>query len=61
MAMKLNPKHKGLMHKDLGIKNENSPLTLGQIMKEKNSKDPVKRKRGTFALMAKRHFKPLPK
>lgn len=58
-APHIKPEHKGLMHKDLGVA-ANKPLTVGQIMKERNSKDPKKEKRGTFALMAKRHFKPLP-
>jgi hypothetical protein len=59
-APHINPAHKGLMHKDLGISSK-KPLTLGDIMKEKSSSDPAKKKRGTFALMAKRGWKPLAK
>ncbi len=59
-APSIKPSHKGLFHEDLGIP-EGQPIPLSRIMRSKKDRSPAIRKRANFALMAKRHWKPLHK
>ena len=59
--MKIKKSHKGLLHSDLGIPDDGKPIPMTDVLKELHSSDPKKAARGRFALMAKRHFKPLAK
>ncbi len=51
----IKPSHKGLLHKDLGVKSS-KPIPEAKLEKAKNSSDPAVRKRATFAENAK-HWK----
>lgn len=51
-SIKIKPSHKGLLHKDLGVK-AGSPIPEKKLEKAKNSSDPAVRKRATFAENAK--------
>ncbi len=53
MPIAIKPSHRGQMHADLGVK-PGEKLTLAQIYREKDSGDAAKRKRGTFALNARK-------
>ena len=53
MAIKINPKHKGLLHEDLGIEKD-EPITVGQLMRAKHADSPSERKRATFAINARK-------
>lgn len=53
MAIRIKPSHKGLLHKDLGVK-QGKKLTEKQIEKAEKSSDPAVRKRATFAENAKK-------
>ena len=55
-VIQLNPKHKGLLHKDLGVK-PGKKLTVAEEEKAKHSSDPAERKRATFALNARKFKK----
>ena len=55
MAIKIKPSHKGLLHKNLGVK-AGKKLTSKELSKAKNSKSAAVRKRATFAENAK-HWK----
>ena len=57
-APHIQPSHKGLMHKDLGIP-AGKPISAAALMRELHSRDPKKRARGNFARMAKRGWEPL--
>jgi hypothetical protein len=48
----IKPSHKGLLHKDLGVK-QGDPIPEEKLEKAKNSSDPAVRKRATFAENAK--------
>jgi len=48
----IKPSHKGLLHKNLGVKT-GKPLTLKMLAKAKASSDPAERKRATFAMNAR--------
>ena len=49
----IKPSHRGLLHKALGVK-EGDKISLGSLMKAKNSKNPVMRKRANFAINARK-------
>lgn len=51
-GIRLNPKHKGKLHRDLGVK-QGEPIPAAKLAKAKHSKDPAVRKRATFAENAK--------
>ena len=51
----IKPSHKGLLHKDLGMKS-GKPIPEAKLEKAKNSSNPAVRKRATFAENAK-HWK----
>lgn len=53
MAIKINPKNKGKLHKMLGVK-QGKKLTNAQLRKAKNSKSPLERKRANFAINARK-------
>jgi len=46
-------KHPGALHKELGV-SETKKLTVKELVKAKNSKSPIERKRATFAVNAKK-------
>ncbi len=48
----IKPSHKGLLHKDLGIK-ASAPIPAADLMKALHSKNPSVRKRANFARNAK--------
>jgi hypothetical protein len=52
MAIKINPAHKGMLHKDLGIP-QSQPIPLSSLAKAENSKNPAVRKRAVFAKNAR--------
>lgn len=52
MSIHINPAHKGLLHKDLGVKQDHK-LTEAEIQRGKHSEDPAVRRRATFAENAK--------
>lgn len=54
-GIKIKPSHKGLLHKDLGVKTDKS-IPEKKLVKAKKSSDPAVRKRATFAENAK-HWK----
>jgi hypothetical protein len=58
MAMHINPEHKGLFHKKMGIP-QDKKVPASAVSKGLQSKDATTRKEANFARMAKRHFKPL--
>jgi hypothetical protein len=51
-GIKIKPSHKGLLHKDLGVKS-GEKIPEKKLEKAKNSSDPAVRKRATFAENAK--------
>ncbi len=51
-AIKINPAHKGDLHRDLGVP-QGKTLTLADIFRGKRSKSPATRKRATFAANAR--------
>jgi len=59
MAINIKPSHKGLLHRDLGVK-QGKKLTAAEIEKAKHSSDPATRKRATFAANARKwkHSRP---
>jgi hypothetical protein len=48
----IKPSHKGLLHKDLGVK-QGTPIPESKLEAAKNSSDPAERKRATFAINAR--------
>lgn len=52
-AIKIKPSHKGLLHKDLGVKGDKK-ISVGAEEKAKHSANPAVRKRATFALNARK-------
>lgn len=52
MSIVIKASHKGLLHKNLGVK-KGKKLTMEQLLKAKNSSSPAERKRATFALNAR--------
>lgn len=52
MAINIKPSHKGLLHKDFGVKPGNK-IPAKKLAAAKNSSDPAVRKRATFAENAK--------
>ena len=48
----INPKHKGLLHKDLGVP-AGKPIPAGKLEAATHSKNPAVRKRAVFAQNAK--------
>lgn len=53
MAIKIKPSHKGLLHKNLGVK-QGGKIPLSSLVKAKNSSSPAVRKRATFAMNARK-------
>lgn len=53
MAIKLNPAHKGALHRDLDVP-AGKPLSLADLFKGKHSKSAAVRKRATFAANARK-------
>lgn len=51
----LNPKHKGLLHRELGIP-EGQKIPIARIKSAEHSSDPAERKRAYFADSAKTKF-----
>jgi hypothetical protein len=51
--IKIKPSHKGLLHKNLGVK-KGKKLTMGELMSAKHSSSPAERKRATFAINARK-------
>lgn len=49
----IKPSHKGLLHKELGVK-AGEKIPASKLTKAKNSSDPAERKRATFAENAKK-------
>lgn len=49
----INPKHKGLLHRDLGVA-QDKPIPAKKLTKAENSSDPAVRKRAVFAANAKK-------
>lgn len=49
----IKPSHKGLLHKELGVK-AGEKIPASKLAKAKNSSDPAERKRATFAENAKK-------
>lgn len=52
MAINIKPSHKGMLHKDLGVKS-GSKIPAKKLAAAKNSPDAAVRKRATFAENAK--------
>ena len=52
MAIHIKPSHKGLLHKNLGVK-AGKPIPASKLAKAKNSSSAAVRKRATFAENAK--------
>ena len=50
--IKIKPSHKGLLHKNLGVK-AGKPIPAAKLAKAANSKDAAVRKRAVFAENAK--------
>lgn len=50
--MEINPSHKGLLHKDLGVK-QGAPIPEKKLEKGLHSNDPAEKKRAVFAENAK--------
>ena len=48
----IKPSHKGLLHKNLGVK-KGKKLTMEQLMRAKHSSSGAERKRATFAINAR--------
>jgi hypothetical protein len=53
MAINIKPSHRGLLHKDLGVK-KGKKIPLSELMEAKKSSNPAERKRATFAANARR-------
>lgn len=53
MAIKIKESHKGLLHKNLGVK-AGSKIPASKLEQAKHSSDPAVRKRATFAENAKK-------
>lgn len=53
MAIHIKPSHKGLLHKELGVK-AGSPIPAKKLEKAADSKSPAERKRAVFAENAKK-------
>lgn len=52
--IRLNPKHKGLLHKELGI-SEDKPIPLSTLKeKMRTTKDPALKRRLNFAINARK-------
>lgn len=51
--IKIKPSHKGLLHKELGVK-QGEKIPLKKLAAAKRSSDPAERKRATFAENAKK-------
>jgi hypothetical protein len=51
-GINIKASHKGLLHEDLGIPQE-QPISATKLAAAKHSKDPAVRKRATFAINAK--------
>lgn len=45
----INPAHKGLLHRQLGVK-QDQPISLAQLDAAKNSQSEAERKRAQFAI-----------
>ena len=54
MSIDIKPSHKGLLHKDLGIK-QSAPIPAKKLAKAARSSSPAERKRAVFAENA-RHW-----
>ena len=52
MAINIKPSHRGLLHKDLGVK-KGKKIPLSELMEAKKSSNPAERKRATFAVNAR--------
>jgi hypothetical protein len=53
MAIEIKKSHRGLLHRDLGVK-EGEKIPAGKLAAAKNSSDPAERKRATFAANARK-------
>ncbi len=53
MAIKIKPSHKGLLHKDLGVK-PGKKIPTDKLKKAEKSSNPAERKRAVFAENAKK-------
>lgn len=53
MAIHINPKHKGMLHEDLGIP-AGGKIPMSKLMAAKHSSSPAERKRATFAANARK-------
>lgn len=53
MAIHIKKSHKGLLHKNLGIK-QGAKIPLKSLVKAKHSSSPAERKRATFAMNARK-------
>lgn len=51
-GIKLNPKHAGMLHADLGIAAKNH-IPVSALMRAKRSEDPAVRKRANFVINAR--------
>lgn len=56
----INPKHKGWLHRALGIA-QGKPIPTSKLEQEKHSKNPHMRKMDNFALVARTKFNHPPK
>lgn len=56
MAINIKKSHKGLLHKNLGIK-QGEHIPLKALARAKNSSSPAERKRATFAMNARKWHK----
>ena len=52
MAIHIKPSHKGLLHKNLKVK-QGEKIPLSALQHAKHSSSPAERKRATFALNAR--------
>ena len=53
MSIEIKPSHKGLLHKELGVK-AGDKISSKKLSMAKNSSNPAERKRATFAMNAKK-------
>ncbi len=53
MSINIKPSHKGLLHKNLGVK-QGEPIPAGKLAKAANSSSAAVRKRAVFAENAKK-------
>ena len=49
----INPRHKGLLHKELGVP-QGQPIPAGKLEAAAHSSNPAERKRAQFAINAKK-------